>query len=275
MTYLPARGAQGGIIGVVVRVHDIQKLKEREDQLRSTVAMLENKTLEQQRFIHLVSHDLREPINTIVNFSSLLALDHAADLPAAGRRYLDFVRGGGERMKFLLDDLLGFVRLENYVIDPRPVDLNRLMPLVRDDLAMAISRAGGRVEWDELPVVAGDESLLRIVLQNLVANGIKFARRDVPPVVRVSAAAAGGWHEISVRDNGIGIPDGQSNNVFDMFRRLHTRKQYEGSGLGLSICRRIAEMHAGRIAVAPEPGHGSCFSVSLPVAPPSARSAQR
>ena len=275
VTYLPARGAQGGIIGVVVRVHDIQKLKEREDQLRSTVAMLENKTLEQQRFIHIVSHDLREPINTIVNFSSLLALDHAADLPAAGRRYLDFVRGGGERMKFLLDDLLGFVRLENYVIDPRPVDLNRLMPLVRDDLAMAISRAGGRVEWDELPVVAGDESLLRIVLQNLVANGIKFARRDVPPVVRVSAAAAGGWHEIRVRDNGIGIPDGQSENVFDMFRRLHTRKQYEGSGLGLSICRRIAEMHAGRIAVAPEPGHGSCFSVSLPIAPPSARSAQR
>ena len=273
--YIPSRDADGEVVGVVVRAHNVQALKERENQLRALVHKLETMTLEQQRFIHIVSHDLREPINTIVNFSSLLADDHGHELSPGARPYLDYVRAGGERMKLLLDDLVHFVRLEKHVIEPHPVDLNRVVALVRDDLALAISRVGARVEWDALPVLMGDQSQLRLVMQNLVANGIKFARTDVPPVVRVSAAAAGGWHEIRVRDNGIGIPDGQSENVFDMFRRLHTRKQYEGSGLGLSICRRIAEMHAGRIAVAPEPGHGSCFSVSLPIAPPSARSAQR
>ena len=174
--YLPARDLAGIVIGVVVRIQDIQARKEREQQLRRTVALLENKTLEQQRFIHIVSHDLREPINTIVNFSSLLAEDHANDIPAAASKYVEYVRAGGERMKVLLDDLIGFVRLENRAIEPRPVDMDAVMSQVRDDLMSAISRVGGRVEFSRLPVVAGEESLLRIALQNLVANGVKFAR---------------------------------------------------------------------------------------------------
>lgn len=265
VNYLPARDASGVIIGVVVRIRDIQANKERERQLRSAVTLLEAKTLEQQKFIHIVSHDLREPINTIVNFSSLLAADHATDLPAPARRYLDFVRTGGERMKALLDDLLNFVRLENHAIDARAVDLNGAMSLVRDDLALAISRVGAQVEWDRLPVVAGDASQLRLVLQNLVANGIKFVRKEVPPVVRVSARVAGKQCEILVQDNGIGIPATQLDNIFDLFKRLHSRRQYDGTGLGLSICRKIAELHGGRIVAASTPGQGSCFTLSLPL----------
>jgi len=265
VTYLPARDADGVIIGAVVRVHDIQRLKEREELLRATVNMLERKTMEQQRFIHIVSHDLREPINTIVNFSSLLSGELGEDLSAAARRYLRFVHGGGERMKLLLDDLVHLIQLENQAIDTRPVDLNRLMIEVPADLALAIARAGARVECGLLPVVAGDDSMLRIVLQNLVANGIKFARKGVSPVVRVDASAAGDWHEITVRDNGVGIPATHLDNIFDMFKRLHSRKEYEGTGLGLSICRRIAEMHGGRITAASEPGLGSCFTLYLPV----------
>ena len=265
LQYLPARDADGEIVGVVVRAHNIEALKQRESQLKSVVAMLEARTLEQQKFIHIVSHDLREPINTIVNFSSLLADDHAADLPAPARRYLEFVRAGGKRMKALLDDLLSFVQLENYSIDARPVDLNAAMKLVRDDLALAISQAGAQVLWDELPVVAGDASQLRLVLQNLVTNGIKFARKDVAPVVRLSASVAGNQCQIMVQDNGIGIPDTQLENIFDMFKRLHSRTQYDGTGLGLSICRKIAELHGGRIAAASTPGQGSCFTLSLPI----------
>ena len=265
LQYLPARDADGEIVGVVVRAHNTEALKQRESQLKSVVAMLEARTLEQQKFIHIVSHDLREPINTIVNFSSLLADDHAADLPAPARRYLEFVRAGGKRMKALLDDLLSFVQLENYSIDARPVDLNAAMNLVRDDLALAISQAGAQVLWDELPVVAGDASQLRLVLQNLVTNGIKFARKDVAPVVRLSASVAGNQCQIMVQDNGIGIPDTQLENIFDMFKRLHSRTQYDGTGLGLSICRKIAELHGGRIAAASTPGQGSCFTLSLPI----------
>jgi len=268
LTYLPARDATGTIIGAVVRVHDIQKLKEREQVLRSTVALLESKALSQQKFIHMVSHDLREPLNSIVNFSSVLADELGPDLSAQARRYLDFVRSGGERMKLLLDDLIGFVRLEIHAIEPRPVDMTRITQLVRDDLALAISRTGGRVECGSLPVVQGDESLLRIVVQNLVANGLKFVRPGTAPVVRISCSSNQLWHEISVRDEGIGIPLSQLENIFDMFKRLNSRKEYDGTGLGLSICRRIAELHAGRISATSAPGLGSCFSLYLPVMQP-------
>ena len=269
MTYLPARDAAGTIIGAVVRVHDIQKLKEREQQLRGAIAQLEGKALAQQKFIHMVSHDLREPLNTIVNFSSVLADELGPDLPAPASRYLGFVRGGGARMKLLLDDLIGFVRLEIHAIDPRPVDMTRVTQLVRDDLAAAISRAGGRLECGSLPVVQGDESLLRIVMQNLIANGLKFVRPGSAPVVRVSSFSTELWHEIIVRDEGIGIPGLQLENIFDMFKRLNSRKDYEGTGLGLSICRRIAELHAGRISATSVPGQGSSFSLFLPVTQPA------
>ena len=265
--YMPARDSAGKIMGVAVRIQDIQARKEREKQLQGAIDLLEKKTLEQQRFIHVVSHDLREPINTIVNFSSLLAQDHADDMPPAAQRYVRFVHAGGERMKALLDDLIDLLRLESHVIELRPVDLNRVMASVRDDLSAAISRAGARLDWDALPVVPGDESLLRVVLQNLVANGIKFARKDVPPVLRVMAASSGKMHEVRVTDNGIGIPADQLENVFGMFKRQHSRNQYEGTGLGLSICRRIAEMHGGRINVESQPGNGSCFRLLLPIAP--------
>jgi PAS domain S-box-containing protein len=266
VTYLPARDADGAIIGAVMRVHDIQKLKERETQLSNTVAMLESKSMEQQRFIHIVSHDLREPVNTIVNFSSLLVEDHGTNLPPNALRYARMVHSGGERMKLLLDDLIDLVRLEKQVVESHAVDLNELFAAVCDDLALAISRVGGRIDSEPLPVIAGDATLLRMALQNLVANGIKFARPGVPPAVRVSCYPASDdhGHEIRVCDNGIGIPEGQLENIFDVFKRLNPRKQYEGTGLGLSICRRIAQMHGGNVHVSSELGQGSCFTITLP-----------
>jgi PAS domain S-box-containing protein len=274
VTYLPARDADGAIIGAVVRVHDIQKLKERETQLSDTVAMLESKSVEQQRFIHIVSHDLREPVNTIVNFSSLLVEDHGANLPPTALRYAQRVHGAGERMKALLDDLIDLVRLEKQVVECHAVDLNQLLAAVCDDLALAISRVGGQIDSEPLPVISGDATLLRLALQNLVANGIKFARPGVPPVVHVSCSRIGDGEAIRICDNGIGIPEDQLENIFDMFKRLNSRKKFEGTGLGLSICRRIAQMHGGNVRVTSEPGQGSCFTMTLPgamAAPPQDR----
>ncbi len=267
VNYMPARNDAGEIIGVVNRVHVIQKRTEREAQLRSTVLMLEQKTLEQQRFIHIVSHDLREPVNTIVNFSSLLAEDEVKSvLPAVARRYVDFVNGGGIRMKNLLDDLIGFIRLERYVIELHPVALPKLVEEVKADLASAISRTGAIIHCGELPTVAGDASLLRVLLQNLISNAIKFSREGVLPVVSISASEAGGMREIQVSDNGIGMPVDEFDNVFNMFTRLHSRKEYDGTGLGLAICRRITDAHGGRISVVSKSGQGSCFTVALPAA---------
>jgi signal transduction histidine kinase len=166
-------------------------------------------------------------------------------------------------MKVLLNDLINLMRLDGHVVERRPVDLNGVMAEVRADLDLAISRSGGRVECGDLPAVVGDESLLRILLQNLVANAIKFARSGVPPVIRVECSSTAESHEIRVKDNGIGIPADHLEGVFEMFTRLNSRKRFEGTGLGLSICRRIVEMHNGRITATSEPGLGSCFRLQL------------
>lgn len=264
VSYLPAYGDAGRVLGVVVRVHDIEQRKQREDDLNQALASLEQKTLEQERFIHIISHDLREPINTINNFAGLLTSEPGlADLPGASR-YLDFVVQGGRRMETLLNDLLNLVRLDQSAVDRQPTDLNLLARQVRDDLAMALQRSNGQLLISDLPTVSGDPSLLRIALQNLVSNALKFSRPGIPPVVTLSAQAAGDTWSIAVSDNGIGMPADQLDAVFDIFKRLHSRKQYDGTGLGLSICRRIAELHNGRIGVTSEQGVGSCFTLVLP-----------
>jgi PAS domain S-box-containing protein len=262
--YLPAHDDEGNIIGVVVRGHDIQLRKEHELELRQTVALLEHKTLEQDRFIHIISHDLREPINTINNFATLLTTDEDLVLPDPARRYLEFVRAGGERMKSLVDDLLNFLHMENHAVEKEALDLTHLACAVREDLNASLLKADGRVEFGHLPEAYGDRSLLRIALQNLVSNGLKFTAKGVKPLVRIDAHIEGSNLLITVRDNGIGMASDQTEKIFQMFQRLHSRKQYPGTGIGLSICRRIAELHSGTITVASVLGEGSCFTLSLP-----------
>lgn len=263
--YLPARNDQGQIVGTVVRGHDVTALKQREEQLRATVALLEHKSLEQQRFIHIISHDLKEPVNTINNFSGLLVQDFGPGLSPVARRYLDFVHAGGRRMKVLLDDLTDLLLLDKHMLSPQPTDLGALAQQAVQDLQAAIERTGGQVELAEpLQTVTGDPTLLRIVLQNLIANGLKFVLPGTAPRVRLSSQRDGGRVRLSVQDNGIGIPADKLATIFDMFHRLHSRKEYEGTGLGLSICRRIMELHGGHIDVTSRPGQGSCFTLHLP-----------
>ena len=185
VAFLPARNADGEVFGVVVRALDIQRRKEREDELSKALSLLEHRTLEQERFIHIISHDLREPINAINNFAGLLASDEAISWPGKSRRYLDFVRNGGLRMERLLNDLLEFVRLDRHAVEPQPVDLDKMMAEVRDDLAAALERSSGRLTVDPLPVAWGDPTLLRVALQNLVSNALKFVRPGRPAEVRV------------------------------------------------------------------------------------------
>ncbi len=262
---LPVRDADGHVAGVVMRGRDIQELKNKERQLGDTILQLEKKTLEQERFIHIMSHDLREPINSINNFSSLLEADHAQQLSPEARRYLGFVSAGGQRMASLLDGLLRYVRLDRHALDSGPVDVTLLVDQVRDDLSAALTQAHGQLEVAPLPTVQADASLLRIALQNLVANGLAFAQPGVPPRVRVSATREHGFDQIHVQDNGIGIAPEHQSGIFDLLKRLHSRKTHAGSGLGLSICRRIAALHGGHLSVQSAPGEGSRFTLHLPV----------
>lgn len=271
MSYLPVRGADGRVSGVVVRSHDIQALRTREQRLQATVEQLEHRTLEQQRFIHIVSHDVREPINTIHNFAGLLAELPELSASPLVTRYLDFVLQGSRRIKVLLDDLVELLVLDRHVLGFSEVDLNRLASDVQDDLRSCIEHSRARIDVMPLPSFRGDATLLRILLQNLMANGVKFCARPKTPEVRVEATVSprGDLH-LTVSDNGIGIPPDQTERIFDMFTRLNNQRDYAGSGLGLSICRRIAELHGGTIRVTSRLGEGSCFEVLLPRVPPEA-----
>ncbi len=202
-------------------------------------------------------------MNSIVNFTTLLQAE-LHDQPPIMARHLDFVHRAGVRLTQLLEGLSRLMSLQKHVVSRQTVSLNGLMQSVADDLYSALERTGGKLEWGTLRTISADPALLLVALQNLVANSVKFSRPGVAPVVEVSATTADNAVEITVADNGIGIPAGQLENIFEVFRRLHARKSYEGNGLGLSNCRSIAEMQHGRITVTSRLSEGSRFVLSLP-----------
>lgn len=185
-------------------------------------------------------------------------------MPPEAQRYLDYVATGGTRMRLLLEDLVRFTELEHYTLEREAVDLNLVAAQVRDDLLSATLAAKAEIHIGELSVLQGNASFLRIALQNLVSNALKFRRPSITPVVRISSTKVGCDVILRVEDNGLGISDEHQTEVFEAFKRLHNRRTYEGSGLGLAICKRIAQMHGGWLSVKSEPGVGSCFSLHLP-----------
>ena len=264
LAYIPARDADGQVVGVVVRVHDIDNLKKMGETLQVMVKQLEEKNQSQERLIHTLSHDLREPVNTLVNFSSLLMEDFSAVLPDEARRYVGFIRSGGERLRILLNDLLALVRLDQQAVEKQPCNLDEILTGVLLDLDSVISDKHAKIKRDALPTIIGQASLLRLLLQNLLSNALKFVSRETTPEISVTAQPAGDEWLFKIIDNGIGISEAYREKVFDLFARLHSRNEYEGTGFGLAACRRIVELHDGRIWIESAPsGSGCCFCFTL------------
>jgi PAS domain S-box-containing protein len=260
----PIRGQDGKLLGAIISTNDVTEMIEREEALAQTVVRLEQKTMAQQQFIQILSHDLQEPINSIVNFTSLLKSPASGTFSPSGVDYLSRIESGGRRIKSLLGGLIELVRLDNAHLRFAPVDLNQVADEVRLDLADAIGRTGATVDIAPLPSITGERHLLRVLLQNLLANGLKFAHPGNAPQLTLHAEANDDGWELRVRDNGIGIPASKLDKVFGMFTRLHSRKLFEGSGLGLATCRKIVELHGGRIWATSDEGEGTCIHVVLP-----------
>ncbi len=264
--YLPARSVDGQVFGVVVRAQDVQQQMQRENDLQSSLGKLQEKTVAQQRMLHTLSHDLREPLNTIVDFSSLLAENDPDLSPEEKQRYIDSVHGGGLRMRTLLDDLLSYVRLDRGPDPWATFSMHEVMQEIATDLRLSIERHEAHLNWRNLPTLFGDRSLIRVLVQNLVTNALKFARPELPASILVSRCEIDGLIGVQVQDNGIGIPTAQHENVFELFRRLHSREKFEGTGMGLATCRRIVELHGGKIGIGPST-EGTCVQFVLPAAP--------
>ncbi len=212
-----------------------------------------------QDFASVASHDLREPLRTIGGFAALMERRHGADLAPEAREMLGHVLDGTARMQALIDGVLELAGAHSVELAMAPVDLAAVLHEVLSDLDDASRRTGAVIETGALPTLPGDARLLRRLLQNLIANALKFSG-DRPPWIRVDAERTPEGWAVSVADAGIGIPPDRAAQVFAMFTRVHDRDRYEGSGIGLAVCARIAQRHGGDIAFAPRHGGGSVFT---------------
>jgi PAS domain S-box-containing protein len=258
ITYEGVRNERGEIDAVVFTSHDVNDLVQAVEQLQHT-----NESLEQ--FARITSHDMREPLNTIVQFVGLIESQHHDTLAPPLDVYLAFVKRGALRMKAMLDDLLRFVRLEadGEGANER-VDLGPLMREIEAALAVQVSASQGRLSIDPLPAVCGQRALLSLLFQNLVSNALKFCHPGVAPQVAVTARREGGRVIVSVEDRGIGIAAEDIPKLFEPFRRLHRRQLYEGTGLGLATCKRVMLALGGHIEISSQLGAWTRVSVTLP-----------
>ncbi len=247
---------------------------------RTTRSKLERSNSELQDFASVASHDLQEPLRKVQAFSDRLRSRCAATIDDQGRDYLDRVQSAAARMQTLINDLLTYCRVATKAQPFVPTDLVSITREVVSDLEARIEQVNGSVLVGELPTVDADPLQVRQLMQNLIGNSLKYSRPEVPPVVKVwskhlphdpsSAAAAPTrpFCQILVEDNGIGFEEVYSERIFTIFQRLHGRNEYEGTGVGLAVCRKIVERHGGTITARSTPGDGSTFLVSLPIHQP-------
>jgi PAS domain S-box-containing protein len=250
--------------------HGEEALRASEEKLRRFAAQLELSNRELQDFAYVASHDLQEPLRKIVVFGERLKEKCAENLAAEPRDYVERMQKAAARMQTLINDLLTFSRLTTKVQPFAPLVLTDIAHGVLEDLESRLEQVHGRVELGELPVIDADPLQMRQLFQNLIGNALKFHHRDVPPVVKVSARqyindTGFAMCELSVSDNGIGFDEKYLDRIFNVFQRLHSRTEYEGTGMGLAIVRKIALHHGGSVTARSRTGEGANFLVTLPV----------
>ncbi len=243
---------------------DITDQKEAETKLTQTVADLKRSNTELEQFAYVASHDLQEPLRMVSSYVQLLARRYKGKLDSNADEFICYAVDGAKRMQVLINDLLVYSRVGTRCEPFEPTDCEDVLEQVLANLEVAIREGGAVVTHDQLPTVVADGSQLAQVFQNLISNAIKFHDGDTPRV-HVAAEQKGDEWEFSVADNGIGIDPEFFERIFVIFQRLHGRDEYSGTGIGLSVCKKIVERHGGRMWVESEPGQGATFYFTIPV----------
>lgn len=226
--------------------------------------LLEHRNTELEQFVYLASHDLQEPLRTVSSFASILARKYADNLDEKGLEYLDFIIDGSDRMTDLIRSLLDHSRTGKDA-EISKVNMNNVLVTIQNDLNVLIREKKVTIQSAFLPIIDAYNVELKLLLQNLIKNAIKFQEKDVEPIININATLKETHWEFSVRDNGIGIPSDKLDDIFVIFRRLHSRSVYEGTGIGLAHCKKITELHKGNIWVESTLGAGSCFYFTIPL----------
>ena len=269
----PAETPDGGGRFVLAILRDVTERKRAEASLRAFAEKLQQSNRELQDFAYVASHDLQEPLRKVSSFSERLRTTYGDALGEQGLDYLRRMEGATVRMQGLIEDLLSLSRVTTRATPFERVDLGAVAAEVLSDLEARLEETGGTVEVGALPSIEADRAQMRQLLQNLIGNSLKFHKQGEPPRVKVygepggRASTNGGRprFRLVVEDNGIGFDGEHLSRIFVPFERLHGRGAYEGTGMGLAICRKVVERHGGEITAQSAPGQGATFTVTLPV----------
>jgi len=275
---------ENNLRGVLINSRDVTQRKMDEEKLRLYMTKLEKSNRELQDFAYVASHDLQEPLRKVQAFGDRLQRKCGELLNEEGQDYIKRMRDASARMQTLINDLLTFSRVTTKAQPFKPIDLRKIADEVVSDLEVRIEQTGGSIEIGELPVIDADALQMRQLFQNLIGNALKFHRPEAKPHVKIYAeklAANGASFEMNgesikiggekdfcrvvIEDNGIGFEEKYLDRIFTVFQRLHGRSEYEGSGIGLAVCRKIVERHGGQITAKSSPGEGARFYIELPV----------
>lgn len=241
---------------------DISKRKIAERKIQYYIHELERNNKELEEFNYVASHDLREPLRTITSYCDLLREDMGDGVSGEVSEDINFITDAATRMNILIQDLLQLSRAGRVDFSKEPVDLNQTMANVKSDLKLKIDETNATISFNKLPVVQGDAVQINRVFQNLITNALKF-KSDQNPLIEISAQSENGTAEIMISDNGIGMEEQYFEMIFSPFKRLHSREKYQGTGIGLAICKKIIDRHSGTIKVKSKLGKGTTFIITL------------
>jgi len=244
---------------------DVTERKQMEERLKQITDEMQCSNTELEQFAYVISHDLQEPLRMVSSYTQLLAKRYSNKLDADADEFIAYAVDGAKRMQTLLHDLLEYSRVGTRGKPFSLVNCEHIVEQAMANLKIAIEECGASVSYDVLPTIMGDEGQLVRLFQNLIGNAIKF-RQEEAPQVYISAQRRNNMVTFSVKDNGIGIDRQHSQSIFEIFRRLHTKEEYPGTGMGLAICKKIVERHGGHISVQSQLGQGSTFYFSVDTA---------
>jgi PAS domain S-box-containing protein len=276
ITATPFREPGGKLTGIIEVTRDISNWKKIENSLSATAANLRLRNAELEDFAHVISHDLQEPLMLIQAFSERIQKKCAKELPQKGQDYLKQIESSTQRMKSLIDGLLLYSRVSSQAVPFENVNLADIINSVLDDLAMKIEKYGASITVDQnMASIEADPVQMRQLFQNIIGNSLKYHHENRKPEISVHQQDFSDkshnhrYIRICIKDNGIGFDTKYQKKIFDIFQRLHTRQQFQGTGIGLSICKKIVERHRGSIYAEGIPGVGSTFTITLPLHQPT------
>jgi len=264
MSTNPVMDEKGNLLSCCALVYNITDRKKSDQQMLQLTEDLKRSNQELEQFAYVASHDLQEPLRAVTSYTQLLAQRYQGNLDAKADKYINHIVDGATRMQQLINDLLAYSRLGTQGKKFELADCNAAVQQSLRNLQIAIAEKKAVIACDEMPTVMADESQLVQLFQNLIANSIKFCRQDIPLIDIAARRRENEWL-FYVRDNGIGIDPEYADRIFIIFQRLHGRREYPGTGIGLAMCKRIVERHGGRIWVESQEGKGATFCFTIPI----------